>query len=162
MPNLKIVPFLWYAKEAEEAAKFYCSIFPDSHVDGVNPMPAESPSGPAGSVKVVDFTLCGQAFRAMSAGPLDPFNHAISFMVECKDQAEIDRYWEALGAGGSYEECGWLKDRYGVCWQIAPTVLLEMTQDPDREAARRAAEAMLKMKKIDIAELERAFRQKAA
>jgi predicted 3-demethylubiquinone-9 3-methyltransferase (glyoxalase superfamily) len=162
MPNLQIVPFLWYAEEAEEAAKFYCSIFPDSHVDAVNALPADSPSGPAGSVVVVDFTLCGRPFQAMSAGPLEPFNHAISFMVECKDQAEIDCYWEALGAGGSYEQCGWLKDRYGLCWQIAPTVLFKMTQDPDREAARRAAEAMLKMKKIDIAELERAFHKKAA
>jgi len=162
MPNLKIVPFLWYSKEAEEAAKFYCSIFPDSHVDAVNALPADSPSGPAGSVVVVEFTLCGQPFQAMSAGPLDPFNHAVSFMVECKDQKEIDRYWEALGAGGTYEPCGWLKDRYGLSWQIAPTVLFEMTKDPDRAAARRAAEAMLKMKKIEIAELERAFGKKAA
>src|SRR3954447_25245364 len=92
----KIVPYLWYAKEAEEAARFYASIFPDSRVDRVTSLPAESPSGPAGSVDVVDFTLCGQSFMAISAGPLDPFNHAISFVVSCEDQAEIDRYWDAL------------------------------------------------------------------
>ena len=160
MPH--ITPNLWFDDNALEAAEFYCSIFPDSHVDAVNALPADSPSGPAGSVKVVEFTLCGQPFQAMSAGPLDPFNHAVSFMVECKDQKEIDRYWEALGAGGTYEPCGWLKDRYGLSWQIAPTVLFEMTKDPDRAAARRAAEAMLKMKKIEIAELERAFGKKAA
>jgi predicted 3-demethylubiquinone-9 3-methyltransferase (glyoxalase superfamily) len=162
MPNLTIVPFLWYAKEAEEAAKFYCSIFPDSKVESVTAMPADSPSGPAGSVKVVEFTLCGRPFQAMSAGPLDPFNHAVSFMVECDDQAEIDRYWQALGEGGSYEPCGWLKDRFGLSWQIVPKVMGEMMKDADRAAARRAAEAMLKMKKLDIAELERAYGKKAA
>jgi predicted 3-demethylubiquinone-9 3-methyltransferase (glyoxalase superfamily) len=162
MPKLRIVPFLWYAKEAEEAAELYCSIFPDSHVDQVTAMPADSPSGPAGSVKVVEFTLAGQTFQAMSAGPMDPFNHAISFVVECQDQAEVDRYWEALGKGGSHEPCGWLKDRFGVSWQIVPAALMDMMKDPDRAAARRATEAMLKMKKLDIAELERAYRNKAA
>jgi predicted 3-demethylubiquinone-9 3-methyltransferase (glyoxalase superfamily) len=162
MPTLKIAPFLWYAREAEEAARFYTSIFPDSHVDSVTALPADSPSGPAGSVKVVEFTLAGQPFMAMSAGQLDPFNHAVSFMVVCQDQAEIDRYWEALGAGGSFEECGWLRDRYGLSWQIAPTALFDMMKDPDRAAARRASEAMLTMKKIDLAALERAFRDKAA
>lgn len=158
MPKFKIVPHLWYAHEAEEAARFYASIFPDSRVDTVTDLPAESPAGPAGSVKVVEFTLAGQPFMALEAGPLDAFNHAISFVVECADQAEVDRYWEALGRGGAIEECGWLRDRYGLCWQIVPAALGEMMKAPDRAAARRAAEAMLKMKKIDVAELQRAFR----
>lgn len=157
MPNLKIVPHLWYAREAAEAARFYASIFPDSRVDEVMSLPADSPGGPSGSVEVVEFTLAGQPFMAMSAGPLDPFNHAISFVVECDDQAELDRYWAALGAGGTIEACGWLRDRFGVCWQIVPRALGEMMKAPDRAAARRATEAMLTMKKLDIAALERAF-----
>ncbi len=157
MPNLKIVPHLWYTREAVEAARFYASIFPDSRVDAVTALPADSPSGPAGSVEVVEFTLAGQPFMAISAGPLDPFNHAISFVVECDDQAELDRYWAALGAGGTVEACGWLRDRYGLSWQIVPRALGEMMKAPDREAARRAAEAMLTMKKLDVAALERAF-----
>ena len=127
----KITPFLWYAKEAEEAAKLYVSIFPDSRIERVVTMPAESPSGPPGSVKIVDFLLFGQAFTAMSAGPLDPFNHAVSFVVSCETQDEIDRYWNALLEGGSAEQCGWLKDRFGVSWQIVPTVLADMMSDRD-------------------------------
>lgn len=153
----KITPFLWYAKEAEEAAKFYASIFPDSRVTRVVTMPSESPSGPPGSVKVVDFVLFGQSFSAMTAGPLDPFNHAISFVVNCDDQAEVDRYWNALLDGGSPEACGWLKDRYGVSWQIVPTALVTMMADTNRERAKRATDAMLAMVKIDIAKLQAAF-----
>jgi predicted 3-demethylubiquinone-9 3-methyltransferase (glyoxalase superfamily) len=154
----KITPHLWYANEAEEAARFYASIFPDSRVDRVTALPADSPSGPAGSVKVVEFTLFGQPFMAISAGPLDPFNHAISFVVNCDDQAEVDRYWDALlKGGGSPEQCGWLKDKYGVSWQIVPAVLGDMMTDPDREKARRAAEAMLKMVKLDVAGLKAAY-----
>ena len=153
----KITPFLWYAKEAEEAAAFYASIFPDSHVTGVTAFPSDSPSGPAGSVKVVEFLLCGQQFVAMSAGPLDPFNHAVSFVVNCENQAEVDRYWNALLKGGSAEQCGWLKDRYGVSWQIVPTILTKMMADTDRVKAKRAADAMMKMVKIDIAALEAAY-----
>jgi predicted 3-demethylubiquinone-9 3-methyltransferase (glyoxalase superfamily) len=153
----KITPHLWYAKEAEEAARFYASIFPGSSVDRVMAMPADSPSGPEGSVKVVEFTLFGQAFMAISAGPLDPFNHAISFIVNCDDQAELDRYWEALGKGGAVEQCGWLKDKYGVSWQVVPTVLGEMMAAPDRDQARRAVQAMLKMVKLDIAALKAAY-----
>lgn len=154
----KITPHLWYAKEAEEAARFYASIFPDSRVDRVTALPADSPSGPAGSVKVVEFTLFGQPFMAISAGPLDPFNHAISFVVNCDDQAEVDRYWDVLlKGGGSPEQCGWLKDKYGVSWQIVPAVLGDMMIDPDREKARRVAEAMLKMVKLDIAGLKAAY-----
>jgi predicted 3-demethylubiquinone-9 3-methyltransferase (glyoxalase superfamily) len=156
-PIQKITPHLWYAKEAEEAAKFYASIFPDSRIVSVTALPAESPSGPAGSVKLVDFMLFGQPFMAISAGPLDAFNHAISFVVHCDDQAEIDRYWNALLQGGSAEQCGWLKDKFGVSWQIVPAELGEMMTDPDREKARRAAEAMLKMVKFDVAKLKQAY-----
>src|SRR6185295_6521971 len=106
---------------------FYASIFPNSRVTRVVTLPSESPSGPPGSVKVVDFVLFGQSFTAMSAGPLDPFNHAVSFVVNCETQGEIDRYWNALLAnGGSAEQCGWLKDRFGLSWQIVPTVLVQM------------------------------------
>jgi predicted 3-demethylubiquinone-9 3-methyltransferase (glyoxalase superfamily) len=153
----KIVPNLWYTDKAEEAAAFYVSLLPDSKVDSVTALPADSPSGPAGSVKVVEFTLIGQPFMAFSAGPLDPFNHSISLMVQCDDQAEIDRLWAALSAGGKIEQCGWLKDRYGLSWQIAPTVLGEMMKDPDRARAKRVAEAMLKMVKLDIDGLKKAY-----
>lgn len=152
-----IVPHLWFVDQAVEAASFYVSLFPDSRVDSVTPIPAETPSGPAGSVSVVEFTLAGQQFQALSAGPLDPFNHAISFMVNCTDQAEVDRLWNALSAGGTIEQCGWLRDRYGVCWQIVPTALGEMMKDPDRNRARRVMEAMLRMKKLDIQGLEKAY-----
>jgi predicted 3-demethylubiquinone-9 3-methyltransferase (glyoxalase superfamily) len=152
----KITPHLWYTSEAEEAAKFYASIFPDSRVDRVTSLPNESPSGPAGSVKIVEFTLLGQPFQAISAGPLDPFNHAVSFIVHCSDQAEVDRYWSALLDGGKAEQCGWLKDRYGLSWQIVPTVLGELMTDPDRAKAERVGDAMLKMVKLDIAKLEAA------
>lgn len=153
----KITPFLWYSNAAEEAAAFYASIFPDSHVTRVVSMPNESPSGPPGSVKIVEFALFGQPFIAMSAGPLDPFNHAVSFVVNCADQAEIDRYWNALLEGGSTEQCGWLKDRFGLSWQIVPTVLGEMMASADRTKAKRAADAMMKMVKFDIGALQAAF-----
>jgi predicted 3-demethylubiquinone-9 3-methyltransferase (glyoxalase superfamily) len=153
----KIMPCLWFEKEAEEAARFYVSLLPHSHIDSVTALPADSPSGPAGSVQVVEFTLAGQQFMAMNAGPLDPFNHAVSFMVKCGDQAEIDRLWEALTRGGTAEHCGWLKDRYGVSWQIVPAVLGEMMKDKDPTKARRVAEAMLKMIKFDIAGLRKAY-----
>ena len=153
----KIRPCLWYPEKAEEAARFYVSLLPDSRIDSVTTLPADSPSGPAGSVQVVEFTLRGQPFMAMNAGPLDPFNHAVSFAVNCDNQAEIDRLWDALSAGGSIEQCGWLKDRYGVSWQIVPTVLGEMMKDKDRTRARRVAEAMLKMVKLDIEGLKAAY-----
>lgn len=153
----KITPFLWYSREAEEAAAFYTSIFPDSRVTRVVTMPSESPSGPPGSVKVVEFVLFGQPFVAMSAGPLDPFNHSISFVVNCDSQAEVDRYWNGLLDGGTPEACGWLKDRYGVSWQIVPAVLAEMMSDPDPAKSRRASDAMMKMVKFDIAAMKAAF-----
>ncbi len=153
----KIAPHLWFADKAVEAANFYVSLFPDSNVDSVTSIPADTPSGSAGSVEVVEFTLAGQQFMAINAGPLDPFNHAISFLVNCADQAEVDRLWEALSAGGTVEQCGWLKDRYGVSWQIVPAALGEMMRDSDRGRARRVMEAMLGMKKLDIAGLRRAY-----
>ena len=153
----KITPFLWYAEKADEAAAFYAGIFPDSRVTGVTTLPVVSPSGPPGSVKIVEFELFGQAFTAMSAGPLEPFNHAVSFVVNCDDQAEIDRYWSALLEGGTAEACGWLRDRYGLSWQIVPTAMSRMMSSPDRAAAARAAQVMMTMVKFDIAALERAF-----
>ncbi len=152
----KIVPHLWYSQKAEEAAAFYASLLPDSRVDRVTTLPADTPSGPEGSVQIVEFTLAGQPFMAINAGPLDPFNHAISFMINCDSQAEIDRLWDAL-SNGSIEQCGWLKDRYGVSWQIVPTVLGEMMKDGDRARVRRVAEAMLKMVKLDIEGLKAAY-----
>jgi predicted 3-demethylubiquinone-9 3-methyltransferase (glyoxalase superfamily) len=153
-----VVPFLWFADKAEEAAALYVSLLPDSRIDSVTSMPAESPSGPPGSVQIVEFTLAGRPFTAMNAGPMDPFNHAISFVIECADQAEIDRLWDALlKDGGAPEQCGWLKDKFGVSWQIVPTLLQEMMKDPDRARAGRAMEAMLKMVKIDIAGLRKAY-----
>ena len=158
----KIVPHLWYADKAEEAARFYVSLLPNSRIDGVTTMPADSPAGPAGAVQIVEFTLGGQPFLALNAGPLDPFNHAVSFVINCEDQAEVDRLWDALSEGGSVEQCGWLKDRYGVSWQIVPRVLGEMMKDKDPARARRVAEAMLQMVKLDIEGLERAYAGEAA
>jgi predicted 3-demethylubiquinone-9 3-methyltransferase (glyoxalase superfamily) len=157
----KIYTFLWYAEEAEEAARFYCSIFPDSRVESVVPMLSDSPSGPAGSVKVVDFTLMGQRFQAMTAGPHHDFNDAISIVVLCDDQAELDRYWNAfLEGGGKEQACGWLTDRWGVRWQIVPAKLDEMMREKggDTARAKRVTDAMLKMIKLDIAALEKAYR----
>ena len=136
-PRQKITPFLWYSNQAEEAARFYVSVFPNSRIRRIAAIQAESPAGPAGSVKVVDFVLCGQSFTAMSAGPLDPFNHAVSFVVNCDTQAQIDRYWEALLEGGSAEQCGWLVDRFGVFWQVVPTLMGELMSDPDLAKSKR-------------------------
>ncbi|WOD19726.1 VOC family protein [Paraburkholderia kirstenboschensis] len=148
----KITPFLWYSTEAEEAAAFYTSIFPDSRVVRVTPVPS------AGATKVVEFVLFGQPFIAMSSAGNDPFNHAVSLLVNCADQAEVDRYWDALlEGGGTPDACGWLKDRFGVSWQIAPADVIAMMADPDREKARRAAEAMMKMVKFDVAALKAAY-----
>ncbi len=159
MARAKIFPHLWYAKEAEEAARFYASVFPDSRVDRVTPLLSESPSGPPGSVKVVDFTLFGQRFQAISAGPHHEFNDAISLVVACDDQTELDRYWDALlEGGGKPQACGWLIDRFGVRWQIVPRALDEMMYDQDPARSRRVTDALLKMVKLDIAEPEKAYR----
>jgi Uncharacterized protein conserved in bacteria len=148
----KITPFLWYVEQAEEAAAFYANIFPDSRVIRVTPVPS------AGSTRIVEFVLFGQPFIAMSAGGADPFNHSVSLMVNCGDQEELDRYWNALlEGGGSPEACGWLKDRFGVSWQIIPTDQIEMMADPDPAKAGRVADAMLKMVKLDVAALKAAY-----
>ena len=155
----KIVPHIWYSTEAEEAARFYVSLFPDSRIDRVTKLPAESPSGPAGSVVVVEFTLFGQGFMGLTAGPHHPFNDAISFLVNCDSQAELDRYWDAIVAsGGKPQACGWIIDRFGVRWQIVPTALGEMMADRDQAKAKRVAEEMLKQVKLDLPKLEAAFR----
>jgi predicted 3-demethylubiquinone-9 3-methyltransferase (glyoxalase superfamily) len=155
----KIFPFLWYATQAEEAARFYASIFPDSRVDHVTTLQSDTPSGPPGSVKVVDFTLLGQRFQAMTAGPHHDFNDAISMTVLCDDQAELDRYWKALLSGGGTEQaCGWLIDRFGLRWQIVPAVFEEMMRDTDPARSKRVTDAMMTMIKFDIAALEKAYR----
>ena len=159
--NAKIFPHLWYAKEAEEAARFYASIFPDSTVDHVTTLHSESPSGPPGTVKVVDFTLFGQRFQAMSAGPHHEFNDAISMVVLCDDQSELDRYWNALlEGGGKPQACGWLIDRFGLRWQIVPASFQEMMRDRDSARSKRVTDAMMKMVKLDIATLEKAYRSR--
>jgi len=139
------IPLLWYATEAAEAAKFYASIFPNSRVDRVASMQSESPSGPPGSVKVVDFTLLGQRFQAMTAGRHHDFNDAISMVVLCDDQAELDGYWSALLEGGGEEQaCGWLIDKHGLRWQILPARLVDMMADKDPVRSKRVSDAMLR------------------
>jgi predicted 3-demethylubiquinone-9 3-methyltransferase (glyoxalase superfamily) len=150
-------PCLWFDGKAEEAAAFYTSLLPDSHVDNVWHSPADTPSGPAGMVLTVDFTMAGQRMQGLNGGPDFHFNEAVSFVIECKDQAEVDRLWDALTAdGGEPGPCGWLKDRYGLSWQIVPRELIELMNDPDPQRARRATEAMLKMGKIEVDELRHA------
>lgn len=151
-------PCLWFKNDAEAAANFYTRLLPDSRIDDVWRSPAETPSGPAGMVLVVNFTLAGQKFQILAGGPADfSFNESVSFAIQTDDQAETDRLWDALTAdGGEPGPCGWLKDRWGLSWQIVPKRLNELTSDPDPERARRAMEAMLQMGKIEIADLERA------
>jgi predicted 3-demethylubiquinone-9 3-methyltransferase (glyoxalase superfamily) len=156
MASIAITPCLWYSEKAEEAAAFYASIFPNSRVDSVTSLPADSPSGPAGSVKVVDFTLLGQPFMAMTAKKFADFdfNYAISFTVPCDTQQEIDKYWNALVQGGGKEQpCGWVEDRYGLQWQITPSNMRALMSGPN---GKRVAEAMFKMMKLDKATLENA------
>ena len=153
----KITPVLWFDGQAEEAANFYVSLLPDSHIDNVGRSPGDTPSGPEGMVLTVDFTLAGQPIQILNGGPDFKLNEAFSLAVDCKDQAEVDRLWDALTSNGGEESvCGWLKDRYGVSWQIVPHRMKELFADPDPDRARRAMEAMLKMVKIDVADLERA------
>ena len=154
----KITPNLWFDGNAEEAATFYVSLLPDSRVDNVYRSPADNPSTPEGAVLIVDFTVAGQKLTGINGGPQFSFTEAVSFAVDCDDQAEVDRLWDALTAdGGDPGQCGWLKDRFGLSWQIVPCQLGEMMSSPDRDAARRAMEAMLKMGRIDVAEIRRAF-----
>ncbi len=163
MARPKIYPCLWFDGKAEEAASFYAALLPDSRIDKVWRSPAETPSGPAGMVLVVDFTIAGQQVQGLNGGPDFSFNEAVSLVIECDDQAEVDRLWEALTAdGGEPGPCGWLKDRFGLSWQITPKELNEMLEDADSDGARRAMEAMLQMGKLDVAQLRAAYEGTAA
>jgi predicted 3-demethylubiquinone-9 3-methyltransferase (glyoxalase superfamily) len=153
----RISPCLWFDGEAEEAANFYVSLLPDSKIERVQKNVMDSPAGKEGSVLVVDFTLAGQRFMALNGGTRFEYTHAVSFHVDCADQAEVDRLWAALSEGGSIIQCGWLRDRYGVSWQIVPTVLAKMLGDPDPAKARRVMQAMMQMIKLDIAGLKSAY-----
>jgi predicted 3-demethylubiquinone-9 3-methyltransferase (glyoxalase superfamily) len=155
----KITPCLWFDGEAEEAARFYVSLLPDSRVDHVQKNVTDSPAGKAGSVLIVKFTLAGQRFLALNGGTRFEYTPAISFQVDCADQAEVDRLWDALADGGAVERCGWLRDRYGVSWQIVPSVLPQLLGDPDPAKAQRVMQAMLQMVKLDIAGLQAAHSQ---
>ncbi len=139
----KITPFLWFDKQAEEAAKFYVSLFPDSAVTGVTP-------GPDGSALVVEFRLAGQQYQAMNWNGGPSFTEAISLSIDCATQAEVDKFWEKLSAGGATSQCGWLKDKYGLSWQVVPTILPELLADADRAKAARVMTAMMGMTKLDI------------
>jgi predicted 3-demethylubiquinone-9 3-methyltransferase (glyoxalase superfamily) len=149
----KIVPHLWFDREAKEAADFYCSVFPDSRITSITTL-RDTPSG---DCDVVSFTLSGQPFMAISAGPLFKFNESISFMVYCDTQEEIDYFWEKLSAVPEAEQCGWLKDKYGLSWQIVPTAMDNMMREKDPERLARITQAFLKMKKFDLAALQRAY-----
>jgi predicted 3-demethylubiquinone-9 3-methyltransferase (glyoxalase superfamily) len=158
----KITPCLWFDDQAEEAVEFYTAIFRNSKIVNVaryGEVGQEVHRKPSGTVMVVAFELDGQAFTALNGGPMFKFNEAISFQVNCETQEEVDYYWEKLSEGGdeTAQQCGWLKDKYGASWQVIPTVLPEMINDPDSEKSQRAMTAMLQMKKIDIDELKRAY-----
>lgn len=152
----KITPFLWFDSQAEEAVMFYTSIFKNSKIGSVSRYGDAGP-GPKGSVMVMEFELEGQKFTALNGGPVYSFSPAISFFVNCDTQEEVDYLWEKLSQGGEVEQCGWLKDKYGITWQIVPTILGQLMSDPDPEKAARVTQAMLKMIKLDIAELKRAY-----
>ena len=154
---MKVTQHLWFEKDMEAALRLYTSLIPGSSIDWMSAVAADNPSGPAGSVRMAAFRIGDQSYRAIEAGPLDPFNHSFSIVVECDDQAEIDRLWDALKDGGRTEQCGWLKDRWGLSWQIVPERLGELMGDPAK--AKRVTEAMLKMVKFDIAGLEAAARE---
>jgi predicted 3-demethylubiquinone-9 3-methyltransferase (glyoxalase superfamily) len=154
----KITPCLWFDGTAEGAAQFYTSIFPDSKITKVVRSPADTPSGPEGMVITVEFTLAGQPFIGLNGGPDFKFNESVSFSIECEDQIEVDGYWEVLVKdGGEHSVCGWLKDRYGLSWQVVPKQMNEYLESTDRAAAKRAMEAMLKMTKLDIEQLREAY-----
>jgi predicted 3-demethylubiquinone-9 3-methyltransferase (glyoxalase superfamily) len=159
----KITPFLWFNDQAEEAVKFYTSIFKPSKVLKVARYgeAGEQASGrPKDSVMTVEFELAGQRFVALNGGPHFKFNEAVSFVVNCRTQAEVDRFWQKLSAGGKEIECGWLKDKYGVSWQVVPTILGELLRDHDSEKSQRVMQALLRMKKLDIKKLKQAYRGK--
>jgi predicted 3-demethylubiquinone-9 3-methyltransferase (glyoxalase superfamily) len=152
----KITPFLWFDGQAEEAMNFYVSVFKDSKVLGVNRYGKDAPL-PEGTVLTASFELNGQRFVALNGGPMYKFSPATSFVVDCEDQAEVDYYWEKLGAGGTYNQCAWLDDKFGVTWQIVPKQLGQLLSDPDPAKAGRVMQAMMQMTKIDIAGLQRAY-----
>ena len=159
----KITPFLWFDDKAEEAAKFYASIFKNSKIGKITRYDEEAagPTGrPAGSVMTVEFELEGQEFVALNGGPMFKFTEAISFVVNCETQEEVDYFWSKLSAGGEESRCGWLKDKFGLSWQVVPTVLIEMLADKDAAKAKRVMHAMLQMDKIDIPTLKKAYEQK--
>ncbi len=159
----KITPMLWFDGSAEEAARFYTTVFPNSRIDKVVDAAADTPSAKKGEVITVEFTLDGNRFVGLNGGPEFRFSEATSFVIECTDQAEVDRYWGALvEGGGEHSVCGWLKDRFGLSWQVVPRRLDEMVESDDRVAAERAMQAMLEMTKLDIAALEEAFRGEPA
>ena len=155
----KITPFLWFDNQAEEAANFYVSIFNNSKILTISRY-GEAGPGPKGSAMTVSFQLDGKEFIALNGGPHFKFTEAISFIVDCKTQQEVDRFWEKLSAGGQESQCGWLKDKYGLSWQVIPTILGELLRDPDPVKSKRVMEAMLKMKKIDIQGLKQAYNRK--
>ncbi len=152
----RITPFLWFDGQAEEAARFYCSIFENSHIKKITRY-GEAGPGPIGGVMTVEFELDGHDFIALNGGPEFKFTEAVSFSVDCDTQEEVDEFWEKLSEGGEEGQCGWLKDRYGLSWQINPHVLGEMLDDPDPLKSRRVMDAMLAMRKIDIAGLRQAY-----
>ena len=159
MPS-KITPCLWFNGDAEEAAAFYVTLLPDSRIDRIVRSPTETPSGPEGSVLVVEFTLAGQSYLGLNGGPEFRFTEAVSLQILTDDQAETDRLWDALTANGGEESmCGWCKDRWGLSWQVTPRRLMELNTDSDPGRARRSMQAMIGMRKIDIAALERAADQ---
>lgn len=151
-----ITPCLWFDGKAEEAAKFYVSVFPDSRVDAVHRTPGDYPSGKTGDVLLVEFTLMGRPFTGLNGGPQFQFNEAVSFQIPVETQAEVDRLSDALSAVPEAEQCGWVKDRFGVSWQIVPRQVIRLFGDSDRTRAKRAFEALMHMKRIDIAAIERA------
>jgi predicted 3-demethylubiquinone-9 3-methyltransferase (glyoxalase superfamily) len=154
---MKVAQHLWFENDMEAAVGLYVSLIPGSEIEWISAVPVDNPSGPAGAVRTMAFRLGDQAYRAIQAGPLDPFNRSFSIVVECDTQAEIDRVWAALLQGGGREsQCGWLSDRWGLSWQIVPRQLGELMNDPAPGKAKRVAEAMLKMVKFDIAVLEAA------
>jgi predicted 3-demethylubiquinone-9 3-methyltransferase (glyoxalase superfamily) len=156
MTDQPFVTCLWFDTEAEQAAHYYTSIFKDSRLGRVI-RSTEAGPGQAGSVLTVEFEVNGQRFVGLNGGPVFTFNEAISFQIMCKDQSEVDYYWSKLTEQGEAVQCGWLKDRYGLFWQVVPTVLLDMISDPDQERAGRATKAMLSMKKLDVAALQKAY-----
>ena len=153
---MSVTPCLWFDGNAEEAAKFYASLLPNSHVDAVHRAPSDYPSGKAGDVLLVEFTLMGRPFTGLNGGPQFQFNEAISFQIPVETQAEADRFADALSAVPEAEQCGWVKDRFGVSWQIVPRRLIRLIGDTDRARAKRGFDAMMQLKRIDIAALERA------